>query len=65
MTARQLLFMEQLGEFTSTNGVRSPHSLFDAPFTHLHDLGVDGMFPEQAASIVKIIEQINGNAEVI
>ena len=64
MTAKQLLFMEQLVEFISTNGVMSPHSLFEPPFTHWHDLGIDGMFPDQAASIVKIIEQINGNAEV-
>lgn len=64
MTAKQLLFMEQLVDFISTNGVMSPHSLFEPPFTHWHDLGIDGMFPDQAASIVKIIEQINGNAEV-
>lgn len=65
MTAKQLLFMEQLVEFVSTNGVMSPAELFEPPFTHLHDMGVDGLFPDQAASIVKIIHQLNGNAEVL
>ena len=64
MTAKQLLFMEQLVEFISTNGVMSPADLFEPPFTHLHDMGVDGLFPDRAASIVKIIQEINENADV-
>lgn len=64
LTAKQLLFMNHLVDFLCTNGVMNPGSLFEPPFTHMHDLGIDGIFPEQAASIVKIIEQINANAEV-
>lgn len=64
LTAKQLQFMEQLVDFISINGVMSLHSLFEPPFTHLHDLGVDGLFPDRAGRIVKIIQQINGNAEV-
>ena len=56
--------MEQLVEFISTNGVMSPADLFEPPFTHLHDMGVDGLFPDRAASIVKIIQEINENADV-
>ena len=65
MTVKQLLFMEQLVEFICTNGVMSPHSLFEPPFTYLHDQSVDVIFPTQATQIVKIITQINGNAEPI
>jgi type I restriction enzyme R subunit len=65
MTAKQLLFMEQIVDYISVNGVMSPHSLFEPPFTHLHDLGVDGLFPDQAGKIVRIIQQINSNAEMI
>ena len=64
LSAKQLLFMDYLVGFLCTNGVMNPGSLFEPPFTHLHDLGIDGIFPDQAASIVKIIQQINGNAEV-
>ncbi|HRI43832.1 MAG TPA: DEAD/DEAH box helicase family protein [Fimbriimonadaceae bacterium] len=64
MSAKQLLFMNHLVDFLCTNGVMNPGSLFEPPFTHLHDMGIDGIFPEQAASIVKIIEQINANAAV-
>ena len=64
LTAKQLLFMNQLVEFLSLNGIMNPESLFEPPFTHLHDQGVDGVFPAQAANIVKIIDQINGNAKV-
>lgn len=65
LTAKQLLFMESLVDFLTTNGVMNPHCLFEPPFTHLHDLGVDGLFPEQAASIVRIIKQINENADIL
>lgn len=65
MTAQQLLFMDTLIDFISTNGVMNPHSLFAPPFTLMHDMGVDGVLPDQASSIVRIINQINGNAEAL
>ncbi len=64
MTAKQLLFMNHLVDFLCTNGVMNPGLLFEPPFTHLHDLGIDGIFPEQAGSILKIIEQINSNVKL-
>lgn len=65
LTAKQLLFLDQLVDYLSQNGVMSPANLFEPPFTFIHDQSVDGILPDHATKIVKIIKQINSNAEVV
>jgi len=39
--------------------------LFEPPFTNLHQEGVIGLFDEGSAmNVIKLIEQVNGNALV-
>lgn len=63
LNARQMLFMDQLVDYLVSNGVMESGDLFQPPFTRIHDQSVDGLLPEYAGKIVKIIEQINANAE--
>ena len=44
------------------NGVMEPSSLFEPPFTAMHDEGVIGVLPDYAEAVVATIEQINANA---
>jgi hypothetical protein len=46
------------------NGMMEPSSLFEPPFTGMHDEGVIGVLPDYAAAIVATIEQVNANAIV-
>lgn len=39
--------------------------LFESPFTDVHDQGLIGVFDDaEAGKIIRVIEEINGNAEV-
>ena len=44
------------------NGIMELSSLFEPPFSDMHDEGVIGILPEYAEAIVATIEQINANA---
>ena len=62
LSGDQIQFVNMIIEHLVINGVMEPSSLFEPPFTGMHDEGVIGVLPEYAEAIVATIKQINANA---
>ncbi len=62
LSGDQIQFVNMIIEHLVINGVMEPSSLFEPPFTGMHDEGVIGILPDYAEAIVATIEQINANA---
>lgn len=59
-TADQIRFVNFLVDYLTQNGEMEPGVLYERPFTDLHELGPDGLFPEpQANELFAILETIN------
>ena len=62
LSGDQIQFIGMIVDHLVANGIREPSSLFEPPFSDMHDEGVIGILPEYAEAIVATIEQINANA---
>jgi len=62
LTGDQIQFINLIIDHLIANGVMEPSSLFEPPFTDMHDEGVIGILPQYAEAIVATIQQINANA---
>lgn len=60
----QYKFVQQIIDFMCQDGFISPGSLYEPPFTDLHDGGPDKVFGNKTDDIFDIIEQVNGRALV-
>jgi len=61
----QISFLDEVTNYLIKNGVMEPKIMFESPFTNLHDLGVAGIFDnESSKKIIKLVRDINENAEV-
>jgi len=50
-------------EYLVKNGVMEPSEMYEAPFTHFHDMGLSGvMGDELAKKVVSLVERIRKNA---
>ncbi|WP_075593191.1 DEAD/DEAH box helicase family protein [Pseudoalteromonas sp. PAB 2.2] len=60
MNAKQQRFIGMLKNHLVRNGSINIEQLYDAPFTQVHDMGLDGVFSEQQADIIEqFIAQFN------
>ena len=65
LQADQITFLQNIITYLTKNGTLDKRMLFQAPFTDIHDQGILGIFPEaEAGKIIRIIDEINGNAGV-
>lgn len=66
LRADQITFVSTIMSYLTKNGTIDKQMLFESPFTDLNDQGLTGVFNNDAdvIKIVKIIDLINGNAEV-
>ncbi len=64
LSGDQIQFVNMIVKHLAINGMMEPSSLFEPPFTKMHDEGVIGVMPDYAAAIVATIEQVNANAIV-
>jgi type I restriction enzyme R subunit len=55
----QLEFINLIIEHLTDQGAMKPERLYEPPFTHINNQGVDGVFPnEEADRIVRILEEV-------
>ena len=66
LRADQMTFIKTIITYLSTNGTIDKSMLYESPFTDLNDQGLSGVFDNDAEviKVVRIIDMINGNAEV-
>lgn len=65
LRADQMTFVNKIISYLTKNGTIDKQMLFEAPFTDSHDQGIMGVFGEvETTKIIRIIDEINGNAKV-
>ena len=66
LRADQMTFVKTIISYLTKNGTIDKRMLYEPPFTDLNDQGISGVFDNDGdvVKIVKIINGINGNAEV-
>jgi type I restriction enzyme R subunit len=65
ISADQMTFINTIIAYLTKNGTIDKNLLFEPPFTHSNDQGLIGIFDDAAAGkIIRIIDEINGNANV-
>lgn len=65
LRADQMTFINNIINYLTTNGTIDKSMLFEPPFTNVHDQGLLGVFDDaEAGKIIRIIDGINGNANV-
>lgn len=66
LRADQMTFIKTIISYLSKNGTIDKTMLYEPPFTDLNDQGISGVFDDDVAlmKVVKVIDEINGNAEV-
>jgi len=66
LRADQMTFIKTIISYLSKNGTIDKTMLYEPPFTDLNDQGLSGVFDNDAdiIKVVRIIDMINGNAEV-
>ncbi len=63
LNASQMIFIQNIIQYLTKNGVLDIDMLYEAPFSYIHSDGIDGVFDEQQADhIISILEQVNLNA---
>ncbi len=63
LRADQMTFMNNIISYLVTNGTIDKAMLFEAPFTHIHDQGLLGVFDDAGAvKVISLIDRINQNA---
>jgi len=64
MNAQQIRFVDAIINSFIVNGIVDPGKLFEPPFTDINDSGIVGLFDQaDSARIIRMIEQVNRNAE--
>ena len=62
--ANQIIFVENIIDYLTQNGVMSPDLLYRAPFTNFHSQGLDGVFEDKDAdAILRALTQVNSNID--
>ncbi len=66
LTANQMTFIQQIMKFFTETGTFDKGMLYKSPFTDMNDLGISGVFDNDAdvIKVVRIIDAINENASV-
>ena len=53
INAKQQRFIGMLKNYLIRNGSIQIEQLYDAPFTKIHNMGIDGVYSEQQADIIE------------
>jgi type I restriction enzyme, R subunit len=62
-SATQIRFIDQIISYLTRNGAMDPGLLYEAPFTDLHNEGLDGVFGDDGATrIVHLLQEIEMRA---
>jgi type I restriction enzyme, R subunit len=63
--ANQIRFVEMIIDYLTQNGVMNPGMLYEAPFTNLHQDGLEGVFSNDGniEEIIAIVREFNSNAD--
>jgi len=65
LRADQMTFINSIISYLTSNGTIDKKMLFEAPFTHIHDQGLFGVFDDTVAvKVIKLIDGVNRNALV-
>ena len=65
LEADQMAFLNEVIEYLVRNGTMEPKTLFETPFTHIHNLGIAGLFNDyMSRQVVDLVRHINENAGV-
>jgi type I restriction enzyme R subunit len=66
LRADQMTFIKTIISYLTKNGVIDKSLLYEPPFTDLNDQGLSGVFEDDGdvVKIVRIIDSINGNANI-
>lgn len=64
LNANQIRFLEMLKAHISTYGAIELERLWESPFTHIHNAGIDGVFTdsEQVDALLELLTNLNGSA---
>jgi len=60
-TADQIRFVNYIINHLSVNGTIDESILYEQPYTDIHEMGLDGVFPDFADKIISLIRQINNS----
>jgi type I restriction enzyme R subunit len=61
-TADQIRFVDYIIDHLTMNGMMDEALLYEQPYTDIHELGLDGVFPRVAGKLLEIIHGINQSA---
>ena len=62
-TANQIQFLEEIVNHLTANGLMDAARLYEAPYTYLHPLGVEGVFDSpQVDELISILEEVKNRA---
>lgn len=63
LEADQMAFLNEVIEYLVRNGTMEPKTLFETPFTHIHNLGIAGLFNDyMSGQVIDLVRHINENA---
>lgn len=60
--ANQIEFVNLIIDYLTKNGAMEASQLFESPYKNFHSMGILGIFPQEAAQILGILEEIKQNA---
>ena len=62
-TANQIQFLEEIVNHLTANGVMEAARLYEAPYTYIHDQGVEGVFKgPEIDELISILEEVKNRA---
>ncbi|MFA6301680.1 MAG: DEAD/DEAH box helicase family protein [Legionella sp.] len=63
LEADQMAFLNEVIEYLVHNGTMEPKTLFETPFTNIHNLGIAGVFDDKKSrQVINLVKHINENA---
>lgn len=63
INATQINFVSKITNYLNHNGTLDIDKLYEAPFSHIHSDGPDGVFADQQVDkIIEILDHVNENA---
>lgn len=65
LSSKQIHFLDTIKQFLTKNGKINPEMLYEAPFTEIHIMGIDGVFNDnQTDQIIDIIQSFTNEQQI-
>jgi type I restriction enzyme, R subunit len=58
----QISFLDEVVDYLVKNGTMELKVMFETPFTHIHDQGIEGVFGDRSKKVISLVQRINDNA---